>query len=71
MQALPKVLEAAPLPFSLELACLAGLRQCLPLEEWVAEHLQRDGLPFAVALLAFVEQRTLVSGGLATACQGC
>ncbi|KAJ9512568.1 hypothetical protein QJQ45_018936, partial [Haematococcus lacustris] len=59
LKELAKVLEAAPLPFSLELACLAGWRQCLGLEEWAQEHLTRDGMRFATAVLAFLDNRTL------------
>jgi hypothetical protein len=60
LQALRRVLDAAPLPFSLELACLAAVRQVLNLEDWVGDYYARDPRNTVIQLMTFLEQRALV-----------
>jgi hypothetical protein len=60
VQALRRVLDAAPLPFSLELASLAAVRQVLSLEDWVGDYYTRDPRNTVIQLLTFLEQRALV-----------
>jgi hypothetical protein len=57
------VLDAAPLPFSLELACLAAVRQVLNLEDWVGDYYARDPRNTVIQLMTFLEQRALVRVG--------
>ena len=53
-----QVLGIMPFPFSLELAALAARREYLNLEKWLQDTLASVGLPFVMAVLDFLDEKT-------------
>jgi CCR4-NOT transcription complex subunit 1 len=58
MKVLTEVLGVMPFPFALELAALAARREYLNLEKWLQDRLGSFGLPFVLACLEFLDDKT-------------
>lgn len=58
LKALTEVLGSMPFPFALELAALAARREYLNLDKWLQDRLASFGLPFLMACLEFLDDKT-------------
>lgn len=61
LKALPRILEAKPYFFVIDLAALASRRDFLNLEKWLQDHIRTEGPDFLKSCLQFLHDKVVAA----------